>query len=117
MQADRSIRYHFKLADFGLALIYHPGLRPPPIPQARSSPHQNPRFSKDDYDLDDDLYGVGYLMWQMQLHFKHWARHPDPDYHKLLWDLMNKTHGCNITYALDIAKKKCKEMISIDEDY
>jgi hypothetical protein len=107
---DQSIHYDFKLADFGLAQIYQPGQEHPPIPRTLSSLNQNPRFSESNYDPDDDLYGVGYLMFEMQLYL-HNCVHPDPEYIQLAWNLIHKTERCNITYALGVVERKCREMI------
>jgi len=102
------VDYDFKLGDFGLALIFPAGLNPPPIPATLSSPNQNPKFSRSDYDPDDDLYGVGYLMTEMQSHLLH----PDWEYELLASDLMNKTGRCNITSALEVVERNCNQIYS-----
>jgi hypothetical protein len=102
-----TVPYEFKLADFGLALVFHPGLTPPRIPPTRSSRHQNPKFSTNNYEPDDDLYGVGYLMWELQYYLPSFV-HPDHEYQQLFRDLMNKTKGCTVDYALRICLDKIR---------
>ena len=104
-----AISYHFKLGDFGLGRNWSPSQEPSPFPPALNSPHQNPNFSTRNYDHHDDLYGVGYIMWQLQSRISE-GEHPDKEYRQLILNLMNKR--CDVTQAHAIAEKKFKEMIA-----
>jgi hypothetical protein len=105
--------YEFKLGDFGLATIYRPGPQEP-LPSALSSLHQNWRFSTQTYDPEDDLYGIGHLMIDLQHYLLERVDHPDPQYQKLSWHLKNKTELCNVDYALRVAEQKCHDLTTIN---
>ena len=110
---DGSITYEFKLADFGLGLVFRPGLRPAPIPQALSSPNQNPKFSTSEYGPDDDLYGIGYMMTLMQTIHLLTRCHPDPEYQNLYVDLMHDPPRREIDDALHMANTKYQQMTNL----
>src|SRR5947199_9057215 len=83
--------YEFKLGDFGLAEIFGPGHMRRPLPPTLSSPHQNPKFSTENYDPEDDLYSVGQLMIELEKHLYDPGGHQDLDYKNLYSHLIYKT--------------------------
>jgi len=104
---DNGYNIDFKLGDFGIAIILPPDTVPPVIPPTRDSTHQNPKFSTPDYTIDDDLYGVGYIMGQM-VHRLHGYQHLDEDFHRLATDLMAGTR--TVGDGLLMAEQKWRQM-------
>jgi len=77
------------------------------MPQTQDSTHQNPKFSTPNYTIDDDLFGVGYMMGQMVRRL-HGYQHLDDDFHRLATDLMAGTR--TVDEALLMAEQKWHQM-------
>jgi len=104
---DNGYSIDFKLGDFGIAIILPPGKVPPVMPPTRHSTHQNPKFSTENYTIDDDLYGVGYMMGQM-VHRLPGYQHLDDDFHRLATSLMAGTSTAD--QGLQVAEQKWNQL-------